>query len=200
MRNIIAGLFLVIVGCGVAGYGWYTHQSLDTVSKASSLVSQHLLAFEQEPNLDLSSYLARGEEAEKALAADLLQIESADWSGAEEKKDAAMAFTTRALSVIRTYTRFLMSSMRLDMTKQRLQEDERALAQETDPKLKSSASERLQAYKEKYQQEWREFYHQNTAIGMHCEMLLRANDEVKVAFGDDKGLDLATQAFMKQLF
>uniref|UniRef100_UPI003C7A0F88 hypothetical protein n=1 Tax=Pseudomonas veronii TaxID=76761 RepID=UPI003C7A0F88 len=200
MRKIIAGLFLVILGFGIAGYGWHVHHSLDNVSKASLLVSRHLLAFEEEPDLDLSSYLARGEDAEKELAADLLEMQSADWSDAEGKRDAAIEFTSRAISVIRTYTRFRMSNLRVDMSKRRLLEDERALAQETDPSLKALASQRLQAYKPKYVEEQREFYHQATAIGMHCEMLLRADDGVKVAFGEDKGLDLPTQEFIKQLF
>lgn len=85
------------------------------------------------------------------------------------------------------------------MSKRRLLEDERALAQETDPKLKGLASQRLQAYKEKYVEEQRDFYHQATAMGMHCEVLLRANDAVNVAFGEGKGLDVPTPAFMKKL-
>jgi len=199
MRKIIAGLFLVILGCGIAGYGWHVFHRLDNLSKASSLVSRHLLAFEKDPGLDLSTYLARGEDAEKALAVDLLEMQSADWSGAEKKRDAAIEFTSRAIAVIRTYTRFRMSNLRVDMSKRRLLEDERALAQETDPRFKGLASQRLQAYKDKYVEEQRDFYHQATAIGLHCEMLLRANDGVKVAFGEGEGLDVSTQEFMKQL-
>lgn len=134
-----------------------------------------------------------------ALEADLLEMRSADWSGAEKKRDAAVEFTSRAISVIRTYTRFRMSKLRVDMSKRRLLEDERALAHETDPRLKAQSSQRLQAYKDKYVEDQRDFYHQATAAGMHCEMLLRANDGVKVAFGEGKGLNAPTQELMKQL-
>ena len=199
MRKIISVLFLVILGCGVAGYGWHVHHSLDSLSKVSSLVSKHLLAFEEEPELDLSTYLARGEDTERELAAALLDMQSADWLGAEKKREAAIEFTSRAISVIPSYTRFRMSNLRVGMSKRRLLEDERALAQETDPSLKTLASQRLEAHKEKYEEEQRDFYHQATAIGMHVEMLLKANDGVKFAYGESKGLDVATQEFMKQL-
>ncbi len=200
MKKTIVMLLLVILGCGAAAYRWSELHSRDNVAKASSMVSRHVLAFKREPRLDLSSYLARGEDAEKELAADLLEMKSADWSGAETKGQAAIEFTTRALNVIRTQTRFRMADLRLGITARRLQEDERALAQETDPNLKVQASERLQAYKDKYVQERYEYYHQEAALGMHSEMLLRANDGVKVAFGEDRGLDVTTQAFLKQLF
>ena len=200
MKKTIVVLLLVILGCGAAAYRWSELHSRDNVAKASSLVSRHLLAFKREPRLDLSSYLARGEDAEKELAADLLEMKSADWSGAETKGEAAIEFTTSALNVIRTQTRFRKADLRLGITAQRLQEDERALAQETDPNLKALASERLQAYKDKYVQEQREYYHQAAALGMHSEMLLRANDGVNVAFGEGNGLDVTTQEFMKRLF
>ena len=200
MKKNIVMLLLVILGLGTAGYRWSEQHTRDNVAKTSSLVSSHLLAFEREPRLDLSSYLARGEDAEKELAADLLEMQSADWSGAETKRDAAIEFTSRALNVIRTYTRFRMANLRVGMTERRLLEDQRALDQVTDLKLKDLASERLQGYKDKYLQEQREYYHQAAALGMHSEMLLRANDEVKVAFGEDHGLDATTQEFMKQLF
>lgn len=200
MRKTIVLFLLVILGFGAAAYIWSNLHNRDNVAKTSSLVSRHLLAFKREPRLDLHSYLARGEDAVNELAADLLEMQSADWSGAETKRDAAIEFTSRALNVIRTQTRFRMASFRVGMTERRLLEDQRALAQETDPKLKDLASERLQAYKDKYLQEQREYYHQAAALGMHSEMLLRANDGVKVAFGEDKGLDVTTQEFMKQLF
>ena len=200
MKKTIIMFLLFILGVGVAGYRWSDWYNRDNVAKTSSLVSRHLLAFKREPRLDLSSYLARGEDAEKELAADLLEMQSADWSGAEMKRDAAIEFTSRALNVIRTYTRFRMANLRVGMTERRLLEDQRALAQETDLKLNNLASERLQAYKEKYLQDQREYYHQAAALGMHSEMLLRANDGVKVAFGEDYGLDVTTQEFLKQLF
>ena len=200
MKKTIVMLLLVILGCGAAAYRWSELHSRDNVAKASSMVSRHLLAFKREPRLDLSSYLARGEDAVNELAADLLEMQSADWSGAETKREAAIEFTTRALNVIRTQTRFRKADLRLGITAQRLQEDERALAQETDPNLKALASERLQAYKDKYVQERYEYYHQEAALGMHSEMLLRANEGVKVAFGEDRGLNVTTQEFMKQLF
>ena len=200
MRKTIVPLLLVILGFGTADYGWCEQRDRGNVAKTSSLVSRHLLAFEQEPRVDLSSYLARGEEAEKELAADLLEMQSADWSGAEAKRDAAIEFTSRALNVIRTYTRFRMANLRVGMTERRLLEEQRALAQETDPKHKGLVAERLQAYKDKYVQEQREYYHQAAALGMHSEMLLRANDGVNVAFGEGNGLDVTTQEFMKRLF
>ena len=200
MRKTIVPLLLVILGFGTADYGWCEQRDRDNVAKTSSLVSRHLLAFEQEPRVDLSSYLARGEEAEKELAADLLEMQSADWSGAEAKRDAAIEFTSRALNVIRTYTRFRMANLRVGMTERRLLEEQRALAQETDPKHKGLVAERLQAYKDKYVQEQREYYHQAAALGMHSEMLLRANEGVNVAFGEGNGLDVTTQEFMKRLF
>ena len=69
----------------------------------------------------------------------------------------------------------------------------------TDPRLTRLASQRLEARKDRYAEEQRNFYHQATAVGMHCEMRLKANDGVKVAFGEYKGLDVPTQGFMKQL-
>ncbi|PQZ93133.1 MULTISPECIES: hypothetical protein [Pseudomonas] len=199
MRKIVVVLWLAILGVGVAGYGWSVERHRDDVAKAASLVSRHLLAFEEQPGLDLSSYLARGEQAEQELAADLLQMQSADWAGAETKRDAAIAFNARAISVIRTYTRFRMSNLRVGLTQRRLLEDERALALETDPTLKGPASQRLQTDKDKYGAEQREYQHLATAIGMQCEMLLRANDGVNAAFGEGSGLDATTRAFMKKL-
>ncbi|OYT82156.1 MAG: hypothetical protein CFE48_02370 [Pseudomonas sp. PGPPP2] len=199
MRKITVALLLIVFGCGIAGSGWSAYQGRDNVAKASSLVASHLLAFDAEPALDLSSFLARGEDAEKALTADLLEMQSADWSGAETKKDAAIEFTSRAISVIRTYTRFRMSNLQVGLTKRRLLAEEGALAQETDPSLRDLASHRLQSYKDKYVEELRDFNHLTTAIGMHCEMLLIANDGIKVVFGESMGLDVPTQEFMKQL-
>ena len=78
MKKTIIMLLLFILGLGVAGYRWSDWYNRDNVAKTSSLVSRHLLAFNREPRLDLSSYLARGEDAEKELAADLLEMQSTD--------------------------------------------------------------------------------------------------------------------------
>lgn len=199
MRNVIAGLLLVFFGGVTAVYVGAAQPGPDSVANASSLVSRHLLAFEQEPNLDLSSYLVRGDEAQKSLAADLRRLQSAAPSGAQQQTDAAIAFTSHANSVIRTYTLFRMANLKAGMAQQRLLEDERALAQESDPRLKDLASQHLQADKERFEQQLRELNHQKNALSMHCEMLLRANEAVKAAFGDAQGLDAQTQAFMQSL-
>lgn len=199
MRNVIAGLLLVFFGGVTAVYTGSAQLGPDTVANASSLVSRHLLAFEKEPSLDLSSYLVRGDEAQKSLAADLLRLQSAAPSGAQQQTDAAIEFTSRANSVIRTYTLFRMANLKAGMTHQRPIKDEGALAQETDPTLKDRASQRLQADKAAFEQQLRELNHQKNALSMHCEMLLRANEAVKAAFGDAQGLDAPTQAFMQSL-
>lgn len=198
MKKTIFGFLLFIFAVvAVADEGFRQHGA-DYVNHASSLVSRHLLAFENEPGLDLSSYLVRGEGAEKALAADLLEMQAADGAGAEEQKNAAIAFSSRALSVIRTYTKMRMANVSAGLTDRRVLEAERVWPLQTKPELKEAAFQRLQVARQEHQQALLELNHQRLALGMQCELLLGANETVKTVFGNDKGLDAQTREFVKQ--
>lgn len=195
MKNVIAGLLLIILACTNVAFARDDYPSLNS---ASSLVSRQLLAFENEPNLDVSSYFARAQATEKTLAADLLKLQVADWAGAEDKKAAALEFSSRAISVIRTNTRRVRAGMIASMTQRRLLEAERVWPLQTDPELAKQALQRLQAARDEHEQAMRDGVHQATAMSMHCELFLVADDAVKTAFGDAMGLDAQTREFIKR--
>lgn len=195
MKNVIAGLLLIILACTNVAFARDDYPSL---SHASALVARQLLAFENEPDLDLSSYFARAQEIEKTLAADLLKLQAADWAGAEAKKAAALAFSSRAISVIRTNTSRVRAGMIASMTQRRLLEAERVWPLQTDPELAKQALQRLQVARDQHEQAIRDGVHQASAMSMHCELLLAEDDAVKTAFGQEKGLDAQTRAFIKQ--
>lgn len=198
MKGIVGGLVLLMAACGLAACGGFEHRSLGAVDKASALVSRQLLARANEPGLDLSSYLVRTQDAVTELTAELSQMQTADRPGDEDKKKLVVEFLTRARSVIRTHTDQLNAGIKVTLTQRRLLTAESVWPLQTDPEVKKQAYQRFQEAKSEHEQALRDGFHQASAMSMHCELLLLADDAVKAAFGKAKGLDAQTREYMKK--